>query len=307
MNEKLSREFFYDRATKPTTPSFNTESSYSHVRESLFKESGMEKGKDISNSASVANCIRSLNQKVSLITSENLSLKEYNNQLLSELRILKEKNVSYDDARSIICSYKEKCIILEQSNELFQKKLYKFEENNGNYEALKSELILINKELSKEIEKNQRMNLLNNKLEDEKLFLQTEIEQLKNKTKETNSTSIKSGYYEEIKLKEYENQNKFLEEMLEKQQNELDDKRRQIDMLKNNILELEDNVYNAKKKELKTESYMQEISEMNERLLKALKKKNCRQRAMTPDIITTKSISKSHSGTFSNHLIQSRM
>ena len=207
----------------------------------------------------------------------------------------------------MINSYKEKCIILEHSNEMFQKKILKLEENFLG-SGLKSEMVLMNKELSKEIEKNQNLTLLNNKLQDEKVYLQNEIEELNEKLTNAQNSYKNSGLYEDYKFKEYENNNKFLESLLEKQQSELEDKRQQIEILKQNILKLEEDAFLLKKKTQKAEVFISDVTEVNEKLLKALKKKNrCRHRALTPDAFIKDYPKYSHSSTFSNPINQNKL
>lgn len=289
--------------TNLSTPKFSSTSARYNT-ENFCKEP-MDTNKDINTSASVANCIRALSQKTSALMSENQVLKNQNSELLAQIKSLQSKEHSEDTA-NIISSYKEKCLILEQSNELFQKKLGKLEEVNIDNESLRSELILINKELLQEIERNQSLNSLTKRLKEEKMYLQAEIEHLSTKLigkKEENLISKSLGhsatYYEDQKLKDYEKRTKILEEVLEKQEKDLEDKRKTIESQKQQISDLESSIYHLKKQETKTQLFATEITEANDKLLKALKKKNhCKHRAMTPDILSQKNVSKSQSGPF---------
>lgn len=307
MSGRKTKENYLEKTYKECTPSFTLELSPVSSKTTIRKDSSLERLRDSTNSTSVANCIRGLNQKASFLTKENANLKNYNAELLKEIKTITEQYRTSEETREIICSYKEKCIILEQSNEIFQKKLQKSEEINGNYEALRAELILMNKELSKEIEKNQELNLLTNRLQDEKVYLQNEIENLNGKILNRGEQGKKkSGYYEEFKLKESENNNRLLEDLLEQQQSELEEKRKQIENLKNMILDFENVVWDMKKQKKKADSFIQEISQINEELVRALKKKNCKHRSATPDLPSTGFVSKSHSGTFMSNFLKNR-
>ena len=314
MNERVTRESYFDRTSKGNTPQFNSESSLRCSRSSMKRDTSLEKLKESANSTSVANCIRALNQKASFLTEENNNLRKVNAELIDQMKTISDRSRITEETREIICSYKEKCLILEQSNEIFQKKVHKLEELNSNNETLRAEMILMNKELSREIEKNQGLNLANNRLQDEKFYLQQEIEKLNEKLSMSTRrfeepkqhSNPTSGYYEGYKLKESENNNRILEDLLQKQQDELDDKRKQIECLKKTILDFENNIYDLKKQNQKSDSHIQEISEINENLVKALRKKNCKHRAATPDLQSTNFISKSHSGTSLNNFMKDR-
>ncbi|OMJ89827.1 hypothetical protein SteCoe_7908 [Stentor coeruleus] len=262
-----------------------------------------DKLKDMSNTASVANCIRALSQKNSLLKSENENLKSEIKKLNQELLLFKNQTVQVNDNNEIIRSYKDKCLILEQSHEIFQKKLTKCEEVTHLYEVLKAEFVLINKEFTKALEKNQQLQDENIQINEQKAYLEKEIEDLNTKISSIRedfsfrkSQSYKHFPVEEIRLKDYENNNKILENLVEKQQNEINDRRKTIESLKNTIGDLEDQVYELKRLKNKAENYANELAETNDRLLKALKKKNsCRHKALTPDIVSRYNTSRCHS------------
>lgn len=262
-----------------------------------------EKLKDMSNTASVANCIRALSQKNALLQSENENLRTEIKKLNQELTLFKGQTVQANDNNEIIRSYKDKCLILEQSHEIFQKKLTKCEEVSQLYEALKAEFVLINKELTKVLEKNQKLQDENIQINEEKAYLEKEIEELNTKISSIRedfsfrkSQSFKHFPVDEIRLKEYENNNKILEDLVEKLQNEINDRRKANENLKNTIGDLDDQIYELKRLKNKAENYANELAETNDRLLKALKKKNsCRHKAHTPDIISRYNTSRSHS------------
>ena len=174
MKEELYRSNSHSLTRKPPTPRFFE--SASTYNDSLQRTS--EKPKE-QNTISVANCIRALNTKILELANENKFLKESNSTLQSELTRLKSEinNKKIESAKD----YKEKCAILEQSNDLFQKKIVKLEENLNRTDKLKSEFVLINKELNKEIEANETAKETIEKLEIEKSYLQSEIVSLKSR------------------------------------------------------------------------------------------------------------------------------
>lgn len=252
---------------KNSTPSFFTENNRHH---------SVTRGRENKeNSASVANCIRALTHKTSMLAKENNELR---NQLLlanDEIQLYKQQYLEYS-------SYKEKCLVLEQSSELFQKKIFKLEETAGLYDSLKAEMVLLNKELTKEIEKNQKLLLENNKLKDRTVCLQNSYQDISEMLRKT---AERKDSFDDYRIKGSEDNLKLLESLLEKQQNELESKRNMVDTLKSKVSTLEDTIFELKKGKHKCELNNQELSELNERLMRSLKKKNhiCRHRASTPD------------------------
>lgn len=254
---------------KNSTPSFFTENSRHH------SASRLKENKE--NSASVANCIRALTHKTSMLVKENSELRE-------KLRQVNEELQSFKQHHSECSSYKEKCLILEQSSDLFQKKLSKLEEITGFYDGLKGEMLLLNKELTREIEKNQKLILENNKLKDKTVCLENSYQDISEMLRKT---TARKDSFDDYRLKGTEDNLKLLESLLDKQQSELESKRNMVEVLKGKLSNFEDTVFELKKEKHKCELQVQEVNEMNERLLRALKKKNhvCRHRASTPDIM----------------------
>ena len=254
---------------KHSTPSFFTENSRHH------SASRLRENKE--NPASVANCIRALTHKTSMLVKENA-------ELLGKLQQANQEIQSFKQHHTECSSYKEKCLILEQSSDLFQKKIGKLETITGLYDELKGEMLLLNKELTREIEKNQKLILENNKLKDRTLCLQNSYQDISEMLRKT---TTRKDSFDDYRVKGTEDNLKLLENLLDKQQSELESKRNMVEVLKGKVGNLEDTVFELKKEKHKCELQAQEVSEMNDRLLRALKKKNhvCRHRASTPDII----------------------
>ncbi|OMJ90684.1 hypothetical protein SteCoe_6853 [Stentor coeruleus] len=324
MSEK--RGYLYDRTNSTTLVSFSSEKdltkrslkdrewspkisilteSRSPIKESgtLQRNFSQEKLKESSQAASVANCIRALNHKNSLLQNENNDLKNELKILNQELTLTREKALKAPDNANIIRNYKEKCMILEKSHEIFQKKLNKCEEVTHLYEALKAEFINVNKELTIEIEKNQALQAENLKVNEEKKFLEKEIEEMNTRISSIKEEfsfrkphGIKSFQVDEIRLRDYEYNNKLLEEIVEKQQDEINEKRKIIESLKNAVCELENQIYELRRQRVRAENYVSELRESNGKIVRGLKKKSCcRHKAHTPDLMTNNDTSRPQS------------
>lgn len=243
-----------------------------------------ENVKSSANSVAVANCIRALTQKTGALTQENNELKQKNFLLMQELEEIR-KNESDGTA------YREKCFVLEHSNEIFQKKIGKLMETAENYEKLKAEMVLLNKELTREIEKNKKLILENNELKDKELDANN-CESFGDVVRK----SQKNGIYGDAWMVDRKGSNKVLEDLVDKLQTELENKRNVIEGLKEKIADLEDNCFDLKQDKRKLEIQMQEVEDMNGRLLRTMKKKShvCKHRASTPDIAAIQSTAQSY-------------
>lgn len=324
MSEK--RGYLYERTNNTTLVSFPSEKdltkrsskdrewspiisilteSRSPVKEpgTLQRNFSHEKLKESSQTASVANCIRALNQKNLLLQNENKDLKNELKILNQELTLTREKAFQVQDNSNIIRSYKEKCMILEKSHDLFQKKLNKCEEVTHLYEALKAEFINVNKELTIEIEKNHALRAENTKVNEEKKFLEKEIEEMNTRISSIKDEfsfrkplGIKSFQVDEIRLRDFEYNNKLLEEIVEKQQDEINEKRKMIESLKNSVCELENQIYGLRRQNARAENYVNELRESNGKIVRGLKKKSfCRHKAHTPELMTKNDTSRPQS------------
>jgi chromosome segregation ATPase len=182
-------------------------------------------------------------------------------------------------------------LVFEQSNEIFQRKICKLEEIAENYESLKGEMVLLNKELTREIEKNKKLLLENDQIKEKTHNWQNTYSNLGNLIK----NAARAEKFEDFQEKDQKNL-KFLESLLEKQQNELESKRNLVEGLKEKVNTLEDSVFSLKKDKQKLELQVQELEDINERLLTALKRKNhiCKHRSSTPDIASQKNMLKTY-------------
>ena len=83
MNENQKKNSFFE---SPRLLAQSVNDSSWHSKKTLPRDFSSERLRDIQNSASVANCIRSLNLKTSALVTENNDLKKKNSDLAFELR-----------------------------------------------------------------------------------------------------------------------------------------------------------------------------------------------------------------------------
>lgn len=263
----------YEDAFKYPNPNSIADKPYS------IKTPMKENNKNPINSAAVANCIRALTQKTESLTQENKELRQKNFLITQELEEIRLKGNND-------LSYREKCLVLEHSNEIFQKKIIQLMETTENYESLKSEMILIHEKLSKEIDKNKKLTSENIKLK-EKDFEINQCESfgdiVRNSQKGIHPDNFNQAALEKTN---------FLSSLIKKLQIELENKTNHTEVLKLKISDLESTCYRLQQEKQKSEMQKQEAENLNTKLLKALKKKNhiCRHRSSTPDLPSTQSI-----------------
>ena len=253
-------------------------------KQDYIKRPMRESNKNSCNSAAVANCIRALTQKADALTQENKDLRQKNFLILQELEEIRE--TENNELR-----YREKCLILEHSNETFQNKIIQLMETAENYENLKAEMISMNKELTQEIERNKKLTSENNKLKDKDLDV-NQCESFGDVVRK----SQKNGIYPDDGSAAARERIKLLEGLVEKLQIELENKRNHVEALKVKISDLEETCFRLNQDKRKSQREKEEFENMNEKLLKALKKKNhvCRHRASTPEIAATQNIAQSY-------------
>lgn len=250
-------------------------------------------------SNAVAKCIRSLNEKIQQTHSENQTLREKVEELKQSLEKEKEDfSFSLQEQKALSESQnalKEQIKILEDDNTYQLYFINQLQKSNSELEnqveGLNQELNRYQDLLDQEKHKNNTLiTKLNQRSEAEMLTksfepdpseLKAQIEVLKQELKahkQSQKKQTSQSFYSEQKSRDLEHKYSFIEEVSESQQQEIENQRKEIKILRQTIEELEENKATLLDKLQQTELFAQEITEVNDKLIRAIKSKSHKHR-----------------------------
>ncbi|CAG9321010.1 unnamed protein product [Blepharisma stoltei] len=243
------------------------------------------------NSKAVANCIRAITDKLAYLEKENQALRRQmiggNQQVQQDKENLSRR---MEEDQQALENAKRKIIDYENEIKGYRNKLLVLEDQNrqlaSENDRILQESNVLKKDLEYETSKTQKLENTFSKIKSEvkeneewSSNIESENSQLKKELEESKalnsqlqkeislfqgSDKQKKTFFESQKVKELEYKNKFLQDLADTQQKEIEQLRKEIEILRSTVTQLENTKDLLMEQNSQNEQYLKDITEIHE-------------------------------------------